>query len=114
MSDNNTPGGGSGSSVPPNPPQAQSPQPTPMGPPRPPFPWTRFFFSVGFALLAWVVFWAVVLMAALQFVTLAISSELNHELKNISHNLVKYLGELLSYIVYAREERPFQIGRAHV
>ncbi len=81
--------------------------PQPAGPPRPPYPFTRLFFSIFFAVLAWIVFWAVLLLGALQFVAIAISGHQNEELKGINRKTVTYLGELLSYIVFAREELPF-------
>lgn len=76
-------------------------------PPRSAFPFPRLAFAIGFAVVAWLVFWALLILAALQFITAAISGHPNEELKRISQDLNRYFGEVMSYIVFAREERPF-------
>ncbi len=77
---------------------------------RPAFPALRLLYAIGFAVAAWVVFWVVVVLAAVQFVLVGTSGKLNDEVKNLSLNLVQYLWELLAFITFIRDEQPFPIG----
>jgi len=80
------------------------------GPARAPFPAIRLFYALGFFLVAWVVFWVVIVVAAVQFVVLAINGKVNDELKAFSCSLVQYLWELLAFITFVRDSQPFPIG----
>ena len=85
-------------------------RPPPDGP-RPPFPWTRLLYAIGFAIVAWVMFWLIVLLLApLHFIVLAITGRPNEDLKDLSLRAVHYLVELLVFIAGAREEKPFPLG----
>ena len=86
--------------------QAQQPQGA-----HPPFPAVRLLYAIGFAVLAWFVFWITLLLALIQFVHLAVSGRVNEELRNFCVNLVQYLWELLAYITFVRDDQPFPIGR---
>ncbi|MDE2133564.1 MAG: DUF4389 domain-containing protein [Alphaproteobacteria bacterium] len=77
---------------------------------RPAFPALRLLYAIGFAVAAWVVFWVVIVLAAVQFVLVGTSGKLNDEVKNLSLNLVQYLWELLAFITFIRDEQPFPIG----
>lgn len=88
--------------VPPNPGTGQ--------PPQPPFPVVRLIYAAGFALIAWFVFWAILILALIQFVVIAINGHRNDELKEFNFSLVQYLWELLAFIVFMRDEQPFPIG----
>jgi hypothetical protein len=79
-------------------------------PAHPPFPGARLLYAIGFAFLAWFAFWAIIVLAAIQFVVVAINGRANEELKTFSANLVQYLWELLAYIVFARGAEPFPLG----
>jgi hypothetical protein len=84
-------------------------EPPPAGSSHPPFPWNRLCYSIFFAVVAYFVFLAILLLALLQFLTVAVTGHVNQELKNITHSLVRYLTEALAYIVFAREELPFPL-----
>jgi len=94
----------SSSTVPPNPPNGALP------PAHPPFPVTRLIYAAGFALIAWFVFWAVLILGLLQFVVILINGRTNEELKDFNFSMVQYLWELLAFIVFVRDEQPFPIG----
>lgn len=79
-------------------------------PTHPPFPFARLLLSVGFAVLAWLVGWVLLFIGLTQFVVLAVNGAVNEELKQFSLRLVQYLWELLAYITFVRDERPFPIG----
>ena len=82
------------------------------GPPSPraPFPAVRLLYAIGFALVAWVVFWVVLLLALMQFVIVALQGRANSEVKNLSLNLIQYLWELLAFVAFVRDEQPFPVG----
>ena len=94
----------SSNTVPPNPPNGPAPAS------HPPFPVTRLIYAAGFALIAWFVFWAILILGLLQFVVILINGRTNEELKDFNFSMVQYLWELLAFIVFVRDEQPFPIG----
>ena len=94
----------SSNTVPPNSPNGAPP------PAHPPFPVTRLIYAAGFALIAWFVFWAILILGLLQFVVILINGRTNEELKDFNFSMVQYLWELLAFIVFLRDEQPFPIG----
>ena len=76
-------------------------------PVRPPFPFERLLYSLVFAVIAWFVFWTAIFLGIAQFVIYAINGRVNDELKEFTLRLVQYLWELLAFIVFVRNERPF-------
>lgn len=79
-------------------------------PKRAPFPLTRLFYAIGFAFVAWFVFWVALLLGLAQWIMTAVAGDHDDQLKHWSRNLNQYLWELLSFIVFARDERPFPFG----
>jgi Domain of unknown function (DUF4389) len=90
--------------------QDSAPPPPPERP-RPPFPWARLLYAIGFGFVAWAVFWVIVaLLAPLHYITIAITGRVNEELQLMSLRAVRYLFELLGFITGARDEKPFPLG----
>jgi hypothetical protein len=79
-------------------------------PSREPFPVARLLFAVGYAVIAWLVLWITLILALVQFVVVAINGRVNDELKEFSLRLTQYLWELLAFIAFARDDRPFPLG----
>ena len=77
---------------------------------RVPFPAVRLVYAIGFAVVAWFVFWIVLALALMQYVIVALQGRVNEDVKRLSLNLVQYLWELLAFIVFARNEQPFPVG----
>ena len=77
---------------------------------HPPFPAIRLLYALAYAILAWFVFWIVLLLALVQFITIAVNGKSNEELRHFSINLVQYLWELLAFITFVRDDQPFPIG----
>jgi hypothetical protein len=89
----------------------QDSAPPPPERPRPPFPWARLLYAIGFGFVAWAVFWVIVaLLAPLHYITIAITGRANEELRLMSLRAVRYLFELLGFITGARDEKPFPLG----
>ncbi|HVV66163.1 MAG TPA: DUF4389 domain-containing protein [Rhizomicrobium sp.] len=70
----------------------------------------RLLYAVGFAIIAWLVLWITLILGLAQFVVVAINGRINGELKEFSLRLTQYLWELLAFITFARDERPFPLG----
>ncbi len=81
-------------------------------PVRQPFPVARMFYAIGFAFVAWVVLWFVFVIGVVQFAVLAVNGRVNDELKGFSLSLVQYLWELLAFVTFVRDERPFHSRRS--
>ena len=91
--------------------EAGAPPPPPPPPPRPPYPWARLLYAIGFAFVAWAVFWVVVLLLApLHYITIALTGRPNEELQMMSLRAIHYLKELLGFITGAMDEKPFPLG----
>ena len=82
----------------------------PAGSARAPFPAVRLLYAIGFAVVAWFVFWITLILALAQFIVVAINGHENEELKAFTVNLIQYLWELLAFIAFVRDEQPFPIG----
>ena|SRR5882672_7403623 len=78
---------------------------------RLPFPWLRLLYAIGFGVVAWVMFWLIVLLLApLHYVVLAITGKPNEELKEMTVRAVHYLVELLVFVTGSGDEKPFPLG----
>lgn len=82
----------------------------PQANPRPPFPLTRLLYAIGYAVLAWLAFWFLLVLSALQFIVLMITGRVNPELRSFNLGLLQYLMELFAFISFARDDRPFPFG----
>ena len=82
----------------------------PEQPKRAPFPLTRLFYAIGFAFVAWVVFWIALFLALAQWIVTAVAGDHDDQLKHWSRNLNQYLWEVLSFIMFARDDKPFPFG----
>lgn len=72
--------------------------------------WQRLLYMLGFSFLAYLAFWAILLLSALQFIFVALNKDKNSELAGFTRNLLLYLGEALGFIAFMRDERPFPFG----
>ncbi|HEY3636610.1 MAG TPA: DUF4389 domain-containing protein [Rhizomicrobium sp.] len=82
----------------------------PQAKPKPPFPLVRLLYAFGYALLAWLTFWILLVTSTLQFVVMLVSGEVNQELKSFNLGLLQYLWELLAFITFLRDDQPFPFG----
>jgi hypothetical protein len=86
--------------------------PGPAGPLplREPFPAIRLVYALGFAVIAWLTFWLIMILGLLQFIVIIINGQQNPELKVFALSLVDYLRELLEFISFGTDAQPFPIG----
>lgn len=73
--------------------------------------WLRFVYMLCFGFLAHIAFSLALFLGVVQIVLLLAKKEKNAELLQFSRNLVQYVGECLAFVVFAREEKPFPLGK---
>ena len=71
------------------------------------FPWSRLFFAIAFSIAAYFVLWVVFITGGIQFILRAINGDVNEELRGFSANLVQWFWEIVAYVTWVREEKPF-------
>ena len=69
--------------------------------------WLRGLFIVVFAVIFYFLIGLIWLLVIFQFVTKVITGELNGNLEQFSTKLTSYALQILHYITYQSEERPF-------
>lgn len=75
-----------------------------------PFPTVGLFHAIGYAVVASFVFSILLALGAVQFVVLTVNGRINGEVKTLSADLAHYLWQLLAFIGFVRDDRPFPIG----
>ncbi|HJW39927.1 MAG TPA: DUF4389 domain-containing protein [Rhizomicrobium sp.] len=92
-------------------PSSTTPPPSGAAPlPRPAFPVVRLLYSFGYGLIAWFVLHVIFVLAALQFVMIAINGRVHDEIKSFCSALLQYEWELLAFIAFVCDEQPFPVG----
>lgn len=67
----------------------------------------RLLFMVLFGFVGYFVFWASLFTAALQFIVTLVTGAANEDLKRGSAWLTGYLGDILGYVTFQNEDKPF-------
>jgi hypothetical protein len=73
--------------------------------------WLRFVYMIGFGFLAHIAFSLSLFLGVVQLVVLLVTKQKNEELLQFSRRLILYVGECLGFIVFARDDKPFPLGR---
>jgi hypothetical protein len=74
------------------------------------FPWVRLALAVFYALALWLVFWAVMLTTAAQFVTYLFARRESEQLRRFAAGLGRYAGQTVGYLTFVHDDRPFPFG----
>jgi hypothetical protein len=69
--------------------------------------WTRGLFILIYGVIFYFLFFLIWLLVIFQFLMKLITSELNGQLFDFSDSLNKYVSQILLYITFKSEERPF-------
>ncbi len=77
---------------------------------REPFPFARLFLTVAFGVIASFAFWIIIMLALLQFATIAVAGQKNEELQYFSRLMARYMQEIFDYMTLATDARPFPLG----
>lgn len=70
----------------------------------------RALCMILFGFIGYFVFWAICLLALVQFIFTLINREANDDLKRFTANLAEYMRQIGAYLGYATEERPCPFG----
>lgn len=71
------------------------------------YPFRKLLISVFMLAMLWLSFWAAVFVSVAQFVLRAFDSDASQDLRTFGARLGAYMGELVAYITFARENAPF-------
>ncbi|OGT29437.1 MAG: hypothetical protein A2W28_06300 [Gammaproteobacteria bacterium RBG_16_51_14] len=70
--------------------------------------WIRGLFILVFGIIFYfLLFWLILLLVLFQFITKVITGNLNEQLMQFSTGLTRYAFQILNYITFQSEERPF-------
>ncbi len=69
--------------------------------------WLRLAYMAGYAFIAYVMFWLTLATAALQFIVTVVRGAPHPELVDLSGRMSTYLGQLLSFLTFQNDDRPF-------
>ena len=69
--------------------------------------WLRGFFILVFGIIFYFLYILIWLLVIFQFVTKVLTGELNGNLEQFSTKMTSYAMQILNYITYQSEERPF-------
>ena len=69
--------------------------------------WLRGLFIVIFGAILCFVFTLVWLLVVFQFITRLLTGNLNQQLAGFSGGLLRYISEILGYITFQSDEKPF-------
>jgi uncharacterized protein DUF4389 len=69
--------------------------------------WMRGLFIIVFGVIFYFLFFLIWLVVIFQFIMKLITTELNDQLLDFSDSLIRYVSQILLYITFKSEERPF-------
>ena len=67
----------------------------------------RLLYALGVCVLGYFTFNALVLLGVVQFIYTAVNKSKNEEIALFSRNLLRYLGEVLAFILFLSDTPPF-------
>ena len=67
----------------------------------------RLLFMLGFGVLAYILIWPILAMAVVQFGFHLIEGIPNARLANLNWRMISYLSQILDFICYRVEQKPF-------
>ena len=73
--------------------------------------WRRSLYMVGYGFIAYFVLMALFIVAVTQAVYTLVSGHRSHEIGALARNLTVYLTELVAFVSWASDEKPFPAGR---
>ena len=69
--------------------------------------WIRGLFILVYGVIFYFLYFLIWLMVIFQFIMKLVTNELNTQLLDFSDSLVKYVAQILLYMTFRSEERPF-------
>ena len=72
--------------------------------------WIRGLFIIIYGVIFYVLFWIIWLVVIFQFLMKVIMGTLNPNVMNFSGGLTRYAFQILQYVTFQSEERPWPFG----
>ncbi|MDX1498591.1 MAG: DUF4389 domain-containing protein [Woeseiaceae bacterium] len=72
--------------------------------------WIRFLFMCLSVALLWVAGIVGCLVVVLGFLWVLVTGDVNAELRRVGQSLARYVEQIIRYLTYNSEERPFPLG----
>jgi hypothetical protein len=72
--------------------------------------WLRGLFIIIYAVISYVLFWIIWLVVIFQFVMKVLTANLNPNVMNFSGGLTRYAFQILEYVTFQSETRPWPFG----
>ena len=73
--------------------------------------WLRLVFMIGYGLLAWVAGMVGALVIVFGFLWVLFTGEVNRQLQQAGQAIASYLYEIVRYLTYNMDDKPFPFGR---
>ena len=70
----------------------------------------RLLFMIGFGFVLYFSLWVVSAIALFQLIVILVNKDENPDLARFAKSLATYLWEVVAYVTWVREERPFPFG----
>jgi hypothetical protein len=72
--------------------------------------WVRGLFIVIYGIIFYALFWIIWLVVIFQFLMKVVMGSLNPNIMNFSKGLTRYAFQILQYVTFQSEERPWPFG----
>ncbi|MDM8557697.1 DUF4389 domain-containing protein [Candidatus Parabeggiatoa sp. HSG14] len=72
--------------------------------------WLRGFFMLLYAFFGYIGVWILLIVVLFQFGSSLVAGKLNERLLPFSQSLGIYISQILHYLTYSTEEKPFPVG----
>jgi hypothetical protein len=85
-----------------------TPEPKPkLNPKCRPNPWKRLVPMIGYAIVADIALWLIVLFAIMQFIVVLVTQKANEQLARFCGQMIDYFRQILDFLTYRTEDHPF-------
>ena len=78
-----------------------------MGNLRKPSPWVRIFFMIAYSIVIWVIALVILVIMIAQIIFSFTTGSPNNNLQDFSKAIVSYILQILKYLLYSSEDKPF-------
>jgi len=87
--------------------EASQDKPDTPKPESKPNPWKRLVPMIGYAIVADIALWLIVLFAIMQFIVVLVAQKRNEQLARFCGQMIDYFRQILDFLTYRTEDHPF-------
>jgi dolichyl-phosphate-mannose--protein O-mannosyl transferase len=81
--------------------------PPPGGSPRSAEAWRRILYMIGYSFIAYFVLIGIFLVAIGQAIHVLVTKRRLGELETLAHNMTRYLAEVVAFVAWVSDDKPF-------